>query len=363
MSSPLTVAVIGLRSVGMAHVRAWAARQRSHNDVRLTAVSDLDLDLCRRAQSEHGAEQIYGDYRDLLARDPSEAALVTVCVPTALHERVVVECLRQGRHVLCEKPPALDAAAAQRMADAARETNRTLAYGFQRRFHPQVRAALRTVQSGRTGPLFYGRCGWVRSEPAVGATTPWKLSRASAGGGLFNIGIHLLDVAWYLMGRPQPVSASAFGSAHGTQLVAQAAGLPLPADPAYDTTAALVRFRHADDTPAALLVESSLALHRLPFPTGGSTASTPQSIYCDLSGTQGGLSVYPPVFVSGRQTEPLDAEDDSREQTTRQLLIEDFLTAVRTGATSTCPPEDGVTIQRIVDAVESSATLGREVTI
>ena len=362
--TPLTVAVIGLRSVGMAHVRAWAARQESHGDVRLTAVSDLDLDLCRRAQTAHGAEQVFGDYRDLLAGEPSEATLVTVCLPTALHERVVVECLRQGRHVLCEKPPALDAAAAQRMADAAREADRTLAYGFQRRFHPQVRAALEVVQSGRTGPLYYGRCGWVRSEPAVGATTPWKLSRASAGGGLFNIGIHLLDVAWYLMGRPRPVSASAFGSAHGTRLVAEAANLPLPPDPAYDTTAALVRFQRADDTPAALLVESSLALHRLPLPApGGSTASTPQSIYCDLSGTEGGLSVYPPVFVSGRRTEPLEVEDDSREHTTRQLLIEDFLQAVRSGRPPVCPPEDGVTIQRIVDAIEQSASQCKEVTI
>ncbi|HET7767280.1 MAG TPA: Gfo/Idh/MocA family oxidoreductase [Chloroflexota bacterium] len=364
MTTPLTVAVIGLRSVGMAHVRAWAARQRSHQDVCLTALSDLDLDLCRRAQTEHGAERVFGDYRDLLARDPSEASLVTVCLPTALHERVVVECLRQGRHVLCEKPPALDAAAAQRMADAAREANRVLAYGFQRRFHPQVRAALEVVQSGRTGPLYYGRCGWVRSEPAVAATTPWKLSRASAGGGLFNIGIHLLDVAWYLMGRPRPVSVCAYGSTHGTRLVAEAAGLPLPPDPAYDTTAALVRFEHADGAPAALLVESSLALHRLPSATpGGSTASTPQSIYCDLSGTDGGLSVYPPVFVAGRHTETLTAEDDSRELTTRQLLIEDFLTAVRTNTAPVCPPEDGVTIQRIVDAIETSATLSREVTI
>ena len=361
--TPLTVAVIGLRSVGMAHVRAWAARQHSHQDVRLVAVSDLDLDLCRRAQTEHGVEHVFGDYRDLLSRDPAEASLVTVCLPTALHERVVVECLRQGRHVLCEKPPALDAGAAQRMADAAREANRVLAYGFQRRFHPQVRAARQVIQSGRTGPLYYGRCGWVRSEPSVGATTPWKLSRASAGGGLFNIGIHLLDVAWYLMGRPRPISASAFGSTHGTRLVAEAAGLPLPPDPAYDTTAALVRFQHADNTPTALLVESSLALHRLPLPTPGSATSTPQSIYCDLSGTDGGLSVYPPVFVSGRQAEPLDAEDDTREHITRQLLIEDFLTAVRSGSAPVCPPEDGVTIQRIVDAIESSASQRKEVTI
>jgi UDP-N-acetyl-2-amino-2-deoxyglucuronate dehydrogenase len=120
VTPPLTVAVIGLRSVGMAHVRAWAARHRSHGDVRLVAVSDLDMDLCRRARTEYGAEEAFGDYRDLLARDPSEATLITVCLPTALHERVVVESLRQGRHVLCEKPPALDAAAAQRMADAAR---------------------------------------------------------------------------------------------------------------------------------------------------------------------------------------------------------------------------------------------------
>ena len=362
---PLTVAVIGLRSVGMAHVRAWAARQQSHGDVRLVAVSDLDLDLCRRAQTEHGVDQVYGDYRDLLARDPSEAALVTVCLPTALHERVVVECLGQGRHVLCEKPPAVDAASAQRMADAAREANRILAYGFQRRFHPQVRAALRTVQSGRTGPLFYGRCGWVRSEPSVGATTPWKLSRASAGGGLFNIGIHLLDVAWYLMGRPQPISASAFGSTHGTRRVAEAAGLPLPQDPAHDTTAALIRFAHVDGTPAALLVESSLALHRLPGPRAqtGSTTTTGQSIYCELSGTEGGLSVYPPVFVSGPHAEPLEVEGDPREHTTRQLLIEDFLHSVRAGSAPACPPEDGVTIQRMVDAIEHSATIQCEVTL
>jgi predicted dehydrogenase len=363
MAAPHRVAVIGLRSVGGAHVRAWAAFQEAHPNVRLSAVCDLDEELCRRAAAEYDIPQTYVSVDDLLAR--SDADLITICLPTGLHERVAAACFRQGRHVLCEKPPALDAASAQRMADAAAGAGRVLSYGFQRRFHPQVRAALEVARSGRAGPLFYGRCGWVRTEPNVGATTPWKLGVSTGGGGLLNIGIHLLDVAWYVMGRPRPLTASAFGSTHGTRLVAGAAGLPLPPDPAHDTTAALVRFQHADGTPAALLVESSLALHRL-APSGiatGSQASGTQSIYCDLSGPDGGLSVYPPAFVSGRAVQPLAVEDDSGERITRRLLIEDFLRAVDTGSPPCATPEDGVAIMRIVDAIERSATDRREIPI
>ncbi|HEU5316153.1 MAG TPA: Gfo/Idh/MocA family oxidoreductase [Chloroflexota bacterium] len=362
-NTPHRVAVIGLRSVGGAHVRAWAAYQRANPHIRLVAVCDLDAELCRRAAGEYGVPETYGSVDDLLAR--SDADLITICLPTGLHERMAAACFEQGRHVLCEKPPALDPDSAQRMAEAAAAASRVLAYGFQRRFHPQVRAALEVAKSGCTGPLFYGRCGWVRSEPNVGATVPWKLGASTGGGGLLNIGIHLLDVAWYLMGRPRPLTASAFGSTHGTRLVASAASLPLPADPAHDTTAALVRFEHDDGTPAALLVESSLALHRL-SPQGaatGSLATGSQSVYCDLSGTEGGLSVYPPAFVSGRTVEPLAVEDDAREQTTRRLLIEDFLRAVDTGTPPRATAEDGVAIMRIVDTIERSAGERRELSI
>lgn len=337
--------MIGLR-FGMGHARAWAARP----DCRLVAVADLDSGLRERAAQELDVPETYGDYRDLL--DQSDAEIVSVCLPTPLHEPAAVACLRGGRHVLCEKPPALDAAAAQRMAAAAMETGRTLGYGLQRRFDPQVRAARRAIQIGRTGPLFYGRAGWVRSEPNVGGTTGWRLDRAAGGGGLLNIGIHLLDVAWYLMGCPRPVAASAFGSTHGTAALAQRTGLALPARPANDTTAALIRFE-SEHGPAALLLESSLVLHRAPG----------QETYCDLSGTDGGLSVYPPLFVAGGDTEPLAAPEDEPNVAARDGLVDDFVRAVETGAEPRTGPAQAVTLMRIVDAVERSADARREMAI
>lgn len=337
------VAVIGVRNVGMAHARAWAARP----DAKLVAIAELDDQRRQDAAKELENVQSFGDYRDLLAK--SNAEIVSVCLPTGMHEQVVTECLRAGKHVLCEKPPASNAAEAARMAQAAANAGKVLGYGLQRRFEPPVQAARQVVQEGRTGQIFYGRTGWVRTVPLLGATTAWRLDRAGGGGGLLDLGVHLLDVAWYVMGCPPPVSASGFVSTRGTELLARAAGVRVPAQPADDTAAALIRFEGG----AALLLESSFALNR---PPGKET-------YCELSGTDGGVSVYPPLFVSGNTVEELSPSVRRQSAAVRDGLCGDFLRAVENGSEPCVSASQGVTLMRMLDAILQSAEERRELEI
>ncbi|MBA2390011.1 MAG: hypothetical protein H0V67_07100 [Geodermatophilaceae bacterium] len=75
------------------------------------------------------------------------------------------------------------------------------------------------------------------------------------------------------------------------------------------------------------------------------------------------MSVYPPVFVSGGHVTPLDVVPDERETATRQALLDDVLRAVETGQPPCASAEDGITLMRIVDAVERSAIERREVLV
>src|SRR4029079_1542459 len=98
---------------------AIAARHLRDQDVELTAIADIDERRARRAAEEFGAHHWYTDYRALLARD--DVHFVSLCLPHHLHRDVAIDAARAGKHVLCEKPLALDVGEAGAMIAAARQ--------------------------------------------------------------------------------------------------------------------------------------------------------------------------------------------------------------------------------------------------
>jgi predicted dehydrogenase len=199
------LAVIGLGFMGSTHLKA--AR----------TLPGLELAVCSRDPKKLSGDfsEIRGNLGDAAGKidlsdvakycsiaevlaDPSVDA-VDLCLPTEMHEPVTIEALRAGKHVLVEKPMALDGAAARCMIDEGIRQRRTLMAAQVIRFWPEYAALRDTLRAGRLGAL---RGAVFRRRCAAPSWGTW------AGGGAFDLLIHDVDFMLQLLGKPAALSAS-----------------------------------------------------------------------------------------------------------------------------------------------------------
>jgi predicted dehydrogenase len=146
--------------------------------------------------------------------DPNIQA-VYVATPVALHKPQTIAALEAGKHVLCEKPVALNYADAREMVEAAGRCQRLLGISYYRRWYPKLQRAKRMLEQGAIGrPVFaYASChDWFNAE---GGQRAWLLDRKLAGGGaLFDIATHRIDAMNYLFGQPERVACQLSNVVH-----------------------------------------------------------------------------------------------------------------------------------------------------
>ncbi len=129
---------------------------------------------------------------------------VDICLPTHLHARVAIDALRAGKHVLVEKPMALDLASAEAMAAEAERQGRILMTAQVLRFWPAYVALRETLVANQFGPVRHAR---FERRAAVPAWGPWLKDPALSGGGAFDLLIHDVDMCLHLFGPPSGVAA------------------------------------------------------------------------------------------------------------------------------------------------------------
>ena len=190
-NAPLRLGVIGLGIIGRQHLQA----AKNSEDLQVVAVaephlSDLNGDLKNLA--------IYASWRELLENSQVEA--VSLCVPHHLHAEIAQAALEAGKHVLVEKPLALNCAQGEALIRAASTRNLTLMVEMTHRFYPPLLAACDMVESGKIGELYAIQDRIV--EP-VGAQIPhWMKHRELAGGGVaLTNGVHMLDRIAFVTGE------------------------------------------------------------------------------------------------------------------------------------------------------------------
>jgi predicted dehydrogenase len=142
-------------------------------------------------------------------RDPNIDA-VDICLPTDRHAPVAIEALRAGKHVLVEKPMALDGDKADRMIGEAERSGKVLMAAQVLRFLPAYEAAAAIVKSARLGPV---RSAIFRRRCAAPAWSKWLSDPGRSGGGVFDLLIHDVDYCVSLFGAPAAVSASGYEDA------------------------------------------------------------------------------------------------------------------------------------------------------
>jgi len=197
----IAYAIIGCGRIFPNH----AASVQANEHARLVAVADIRPGPLGRAASQFNADP-YDDYEEMLRRPDIDA--VSVCLPHHLHEPAVLAAARAGKHVLCEKPIALDREQALRMIEACRSAGVKLGIVLQNRYNEATGKVLRALGEGRFGALVAGSMlQAVHKDPSY-YQDDWHGRWATEGGGaLLTQSIHSLDLLCLFLGRPAGVKA------------------------------------------------------------------------------------------------------------------------------------------------------------
>ena len=150
--------------------------------------------------------KVYTDYKELLKDENVES--VDICTPNYLHSIIAVEALNSGKNVFCEKPDAINVEEVLKMKKAAEDSGKLLMIMRNNRFVSASKYAKKYIEDGKMGEIYAARCGWQRRRGIPGKGG-WFTTKAQSGGGpLIDLGVHMIDLAIWLMGNPTPVSVS-----------------------------------------------------------------------------------------------------------------------------------------------------------
>jgi predicted dehydrogenase len=194
---------IGLLGASRIARGAVIAPAKDNPDFVVTAVAARDPERARGYAAEHGVPFVSDDYEALVRRDDID--LVYNALPPAGHKRWTIAALEAGKHVLCEKPFARDAAEAREMVEAADAAGRVLIEAFHYRFHNVMRAAVALVREGALGEVREAEARFIGSIPKTPGELRW--SAEQAGGALMDLGCYPVHALRSLVGEPEVVSA------------------------------------------------------------------------------------------------------------------------------------------------------------
>jgi len=352
MSKKLKIGIIGAGAIGNVHANALAAVGESE----IAALCDIDEAKLAAMGERLKVKARFDDYRDLLRTDVDA---VFVCVPNALHAEIAVAALEAGKHVLLEKPVALNAAEAARIVAASRKARGIIQVGMVWRQSAEARIVREYVEAGLFGDIYHLRAVMVRRRgiPGLGG---WFTAKAVSGGGpMIDLGVHWFDIAMWMSGLWEPTRASArtyakFGCRmREYRYVGMWAGPPKfdGVCDVEDYSTGFVRFGDR----ATLSFEIVWA------------ANTESESFVEVLGDKAGARVgtgKPLQILTEDRDRPADLAPQFDNKANRfELQARAFLAACRGEAPPAATIEQGHTVMKLIDAIYASSEAGREVEI
>ena len=189
------VGVIG--AGGMLQYHAPGFRQGGGE---LVAIADVNKEAAQASADEWNVSQVFGNTGELL---DSDIDAVSINVPNKFHAPLAIQALESGKHVFCEKPPALNAGQVEDMIAAAEKSGKVLMFNFNNRARPESQAMMKHIEDGTVGRINSAQAQWIRRTgiPGFGG---WFTTKELSGGGPVIDLLHMIDLALYFMGYPEP---------------------------------------------------------------------------------------------------------------------------------------------------------------
>jgi predicted dehydrogenase len=315
----------------------------------VVAICDLNEEPANRLAAQYRIPKVYGDWREMIAKEQPD--IVSVCLPNVLHREPTLFALDAGAHVLCEKPLATSVAEAREMFSAAQKAGRHLMAAQNWRWDAGSRAIRRIVDAGDLGEVYYAEATALR-RMGIPSWGVFHQSKLSSGGALLDVGVHMLDLAVWLMGNPEPMRVSAktdrkFGTRPEIAKMLRNAWNPETFD-VEDFAVALVHFANG----ATLLLRTSWATH-----------IDAETFSVRLIGTEAGATTTPPVVYKNHAGIPADEHLQLQKVNSYEREIAHWLRVVAGKEQPLVTAEETMNVQRIINAAYRSAAEGREVEV
>jgi Predicted dehydrogenases and related proteins len=210
----IPVGIIGTGFIGPVHVEAL----RRTGLVTVKALADLDEKTALKKANDLRIPESYGDYRQLL--EDSSIKSVHICAPNYLHYKIAKEALSAGKHVICEKPLAVNIKEAEEITALAKENKLANAVGFVLRYYPLIHEVKKLIVMGEIGEIFAVNGSYQQDWLFYKTDYNWRLEPEMGGESraVADIGSHWLDMIEFVTGSKINKVCADFATFHKTRL-------------------------------------------------------------------------------------------------------------------------------------------------
>lgn len=351
----IRIAVIGVGTIAkMAHIANYAV----HPEVEIVGFVDTELERVQKVAQEFALAHdcpmplVCKTLTELLAQTAVDA--VSICTPNGAHAALALEALAAGQHVLLEKPMCVTVDEAKAIERAAADAGTVVMVGMSHRYRDDVEVLRRVIASGELGEMYYVKTRILRRRGTPGG---WFTDLAQSGGGpLMDIGVHALDLAWWLVGQPRVKSVSGFmRKAIGRDALdfvsRWTSSSPYNAENEIYTTedfaSAFVRFENG----LVMQLEVSWALN----------GPEDDALKLEVFGSQGGVSLDPLKFYHTAHGVLAEQSHSVRMGDLYGNEIAHFIDCIQTGKRPVSDVSQGADVVRMLALIARSAETGCEV--
>ncbi len=354
------IAIVGAGWMAAYHVAGFRAA-----GAEVVAIADRNPAAAREASQKYGVDKTFGETTDLYGAIKDLDA-VSIITPNAFHHPLVMEALAAGKHVFCEKPPALNAVDVGQMIGAAEKAGKTLMFNFNNRARPEAYVMREYFRSGAVGRVNSAQATWIRRNGIPGFGGWFTTKKLSGGGPVIDL-LHMIDLALHFMEYPEPrfVLGQTFSDFIDNQEFKGPWGIPDVKDGVTDVEAsahAFVTFKSGQ----VLSIRNSWAemnereivsvvfqgqkaggkIQRL-FRVDGIDATSIDS--CEVYSQEHGVPVTRTIIVEADET-----MGRTRSAKNFALVLEDAEAPLNV-------PHEAHTLMKIIDGIYASAKSGRPV--
>ena len=306
------------------------------SDVEIVAVCDVDRTKAQVVADKFKVRRYYNNFEKMLAIE-QDLDGIDICTPTKLHKEMAIAALAEKNNVLIEKPLARTVLEAEEIAAAAKKYHQALMVGMNNRFRPDSMILKSFIEDKALGKLFYAKAGWFKKFNTESA---WLTKKTQSGGGVvLDLGIVMLDLAFWMMGFPEVKEVSATNYSHHTKDVE-------------DSSIAFLKMNNG----STLTIEASWSFE-----------STSDFFYCDCFGTEGSGSLNPFRIIKRMHDNLVNVAPASIE--TPQSLyrksyeneLKHWIGSLRGLHSVISSGEEAVQRMRVVDLIYKSAKRGKAI--
>ncbi|MEH7301359.1 Gfo/Idh/MocA family protein [Neobacillus drentensis] len=346
----MKVGIIGAGAIAeMAHLPFYT----NHPDVELVALTDFNEERAQLMAQQFNVKRVYSKAEEMFRNEKLDA--VSICTRNDTHIEFAKMALQYGVHVLVEKPLALNVKEALELERAVEEASKICMVGMTHRFRNDTTALKRVIDAGDLGNIYY-----VKARMLQRRNTPsgWFTDKSKSGGGpLMDIGVHVLDLAWWLSGQPDIASVSGHlvqGIGHYQTMVEGRWESAVKASPSYsfdveDFASAFLRFKNG----LVIQLEVSWAINGL----------ADEGIMIELFGTKAGARLKPLSLYSEHQQVLTETKLNVPANNPYQEEIHHFIQSILCSNPTLIDISQGVKVMKMLEAISESSRQKKEVNV